>query len=190
MTVTLGKSRNLLGLPFPTSSDKVLLQWTSTSSFYSVSGAVLSPSHATSGNRCFSIFVFLVSRFRQQDVIATHPRYQVVGPGFEPGHLTLQPESESGASLVAQMVESLPAVQEIWVRSLGWEDPLEKGMATHSSILAWRIPWREEPGGLQKYLGLQKSRHDWSTNTFTFFASPCSLQPPPFFVIELFKIKQ
>ena len=82
----------------------------------------------------------------------------MVGPGFEPGHLTLQPENESGASLVAWMVENLPAVQEIWVRSLGWEDPLEKGMATHSSILAWRIPRREEPGGLQKYLGLQKSR--------------------------------
>ena len=47
------------------------------------------------------------------------------------------------------MVKNLPAMQEIWVRSLGWEDSLEKGMATHSSILAWRIPWREEPGGPQ-----------------------------------------
>ena len=121
-----------------------------------MSGAVLSPSHATSGNRCFSIFVFLVSRFRQQDVIATHPRYQVVGPGFEPGHLTLQPESESGASLVAQMVESLPAVQEIWVRSLDWEDSLQESMATHSSILAWRIPmhrrawWAKIHGGCRE----------------------------------------
>ena len=53
------------------------------------------------------------------------------------------------ASLVAQMVKNPPAVQETWVRSLGWEDPLEKEMATHSSILAWRIPWTEEPGGLQ-----------------------------------------
>ena len=59
-------------------------------------------------------------------------------------------------SLVAQMVENLPAVQEIWVRSLGREGPLEKGMATHSSILAWRIPWTEEPGGLQKSMWLQK----------------------------------
>ena len=49
-------------------------------------------------------------------------------------------------SLVAQMVKNLPAMQESWVRSLGWEDPLEKGMATHSSILAWRIPRTEEPG--------------------------------------------
>ena len=52
------------------------------------------------------------------------------------------------ASLVAQMVKNLPAMQEIQVRSLGQEDPLEKGMATHSSILAWRMPWTEEPGGL------------------------------------------
>jgi len=50
--------------------------------------------------------------------------------------------------LVAQRVNNLPAVQETWVRSLGQEDLLEKGMATHSSILAWRIPWTEEPGGL------------------------------------------
>ena len=47
------------------------------------------------------------------------------------------------------MVKNLPAVQETWVLSLGWENPLEEGMATHSSILAWRIPWTEEPGGLQ-----------------------------------------
>ena len=58
-----------------------------------------------------------------------------------------------GASLVAQMLKRLPAVQETWVRSLGWEDPLEKEMATHSSILAWRIPWTEKPGGLQSWGG-------------------------------------
>ena len=49
----------------------------------------------------------------------------------------------------AQMVKNLPVIQETWVQSLGWEDSLEKGMATHSSILAWRIPWTEEPGELQ-----------------------------------------
>ena len=54
----------------------------------------------------------------------------------------------------------------MWVQSLGQEDPLEKGMATHSSILAWKIPWTEEPGGLQS-MGLQRVRHDWVTNTFT-----------------------
>ena len=52
--------------------------------------------------------------------------------------------------LVAQMVKCLPAMRETWVQSLGWEDPLEKEMATHSSILAWEIPWREEPGRLQR----------------------------------------
>ena len=50
---------------------------------------------------------------------------------------------------MAQVVKSLPAMQETWVQSLGWEDSLEKEMATHSSILAWRIPWTEESGGLQ-----------------------------------------
>ena len=60
------------------------------------------------------------------------------------GYLRLPPR----ASLVVQLVKKLPAMQETWVRSLGQEDPLEKGMATHSSILAWRIPWTEEPGGL------------------------------------------
>ena len=51
--------------------------------------------------------------------------------------------------LIAQSVKNLPAMQETWVRFLGWEDPLEKEMATHSSILAWRMPWTEEPGRLQ-----------------------------------------
>ena len=50
---------------------------------------------------------------------------------------------------MAQMVKNLPAVWETWVQSLGWEDPLEEGMANRSSILAWRIPWKGEPGGLQ-----------------------------------------
>ena len=61
------------------------------------------------------------------------------------------------ASLVAQMVKNLPTMQKTWVRSLGWEDPLEEGMATHSSILAWRIPWTEEPGGATVY-GVSKSQ--------------------------------
>ena len=55
---------------------------------------------------------------------------------------------KKGASLVAQRLKCLPAMHEAWVRSLGQEDPLEKEMATHFSILAWRIPWTEEPGGL------------------------------------------
>ena len=52
-------------------------------------------------------------------------------------------------TLVAQMVKRLPTMWETWLRSLGWEDPVEKEMATHSSTLAWKIPWTEEPGGLQ-----------------------------------------
>ena len=72
----------------------------------------------------------------------------------------------AGASLVTQMVKNLPAMQENGVRFLGWEDPLEKGMATHSSSLAWRITWTEEPGGLQS-MGSQRVRHDWVTFTFT-----------------------
>ena len=69
------------------------------------------------------------------------------------------PLQYSWASLVSQMVKNLPAMRETSVRSLGWEDPLEEGMATHPSILAWRIPWTEEPGGLQS-TGLQRAGHD------------------------------
>ena len=73
-----------------------------------------------------------------------------------------------GAPLGAQMAKSLPAKQETWVRSLGGEDPLLKGMATHSSILAWRIPCTEEPVGAAVH-GLQRARHDDRvTNDITF----------------------
>ena len=72
----------------------------------------------------------------------------------EPGGLP-----QAWASLVAQMIKSLPAVWEIWVWSLGWEDPREKEMATHFSTLAWKIPWTEEPGGLQS-MGSQRVGHD------------------------------
>ena len=81
--------------------------------------------------------------------------------------------SISGASQVAQWVRNLPAMQEMQetrVQSLGGEDPLEEGMATHSSILAWRIPWTEEPGRLQS-IGLQRVRHYWSNWARTFSIS-------------------
>ena len=65
--------------------------------------------------------------------------------------------------LVAQMVKNLLTVQETQVQSLGWEEPLEKSMETPSSILAWRIPWTVEPGGLQS-LGLQRFGHNWATD--------------------------
>ena len=63
------------------------------------------------------------------------------------------------ASLVAERLKRLPPMQETWVRTLGWEDPLEKEMETHSSILAWRIPWTEEPFRLQS-TGLQRVGHN------------------------------
>ena len=64
-----------------------------------------------------------------------------------------------GTSLVAEMVKHLPTMQETWVQSLGWEELLEKEMATHSSTLAWKIPWMEEPGGLQP-MGSQRVGHN------------------------------
>ena len=71
---------------------------------------------------------------------------------------------QNPASLVAQIVKNPPAMQENWVRSLGWEDPLDKEMATYWSILAWRIPWTEESGGLQ-FLESKRAGHNWVTNT-------------------------
>ena len=70
--------------------------------------------------------------------------------GKSPGEGIGYPRQYSWASLVAQLVKNLPAMWETWVRSLGWEDPLEKGKATHSSILAWRTPRTAETMGLQR----------------------------------------
>ena len=69
------------------------------------------------------------------------------------------------ASLVAQRVKCLPEMQETWVQSLGWEDPLEKEMATQSSILAWKIPWMKEPGRLQS-MGLHAHWEDHSLDSY------------------------
>ena len=69
--------------------------------------------------------------------------------------------------IVARVTKNLPTMKGTWVQLPDWEDPLEKGMATHSSIHAWRISWTEEPGGLQS-MGSQRVRQDWATNTFTF----------------------
>ena len=73
--------------------------------------------------------------------------------------ITVPKDEHSGASQIAQMVKSLPAMQETWVRSLGWEDPVEEDMTTHSSIPARRIPWTEEPGRIQS-TGSQRVRHN------------------------------
>ena len=75
------------------------------------------------------------------------------------------PLQYSWVSLVAQMVKDLPTMQETWVQSLGWADPLKKGIATHSSILAWRIPWTEEPGRLW-FMGSQGVGHNRATCCF------------------------
>ena len=90
------------------------------------------------------------------------------------------------AFLVAQTVNSLPAVSENQVWSLGQEHPLEKEMATHSSILAWKIPGMEKPGGLQS-MGSQRVRHDWVTNTQTSVNMEVIGIPLIFLVIEAAK---
>ena len=84
------------------------------------------------------------------------------GLGRSAGEGIVYPFQYSWASLVAQTVKNPLAMWETRVQSLGWEDLLEKGMATHSSILAWRIPWTEKPGGLQS-LGSQRVGHDSET---------------------------
>ena len=79
---------------------------------------------------------------------------------------------ETRDSIVSQMVESLPARWETWVRSLGWEDSLEKEMATHSIILAWKILWMKEPSRLQS-IGSQRVGHNWATSLSLFFILFC-----------------
>ena len=101
------------------------------------------------GTRCTELDLFKVSWMA------------IAKLGFEPH----QPSPL--ASLMVQTVKNLPAMRETRVWSLGKENPLEKGMATHSSILAWEIPRTEEPGGLQS-MGLQRVGHNWVTNTFFF----------------------
>ena len=81
----------------------------------------------------------------------------IPGLGRCPGEGVGYPLQYFGASLVAQRVKRLPAMQETWVRSLGWEDPLEKEMATQSSMLAWKIPWTKEPGRLYSPWGRKES---------------------------------
>ena len=91
------------------------------------------------------------------------------------------------ASLLAQTVTYLPAMPETRVQSLGLEDPLEKEMATHSSILAWRIPWTEEPCRLQS-MGSQRVRHDWATSLH-FTSSFCQVRPRNAFLPNHFLVR-
>ena len=97
------------------------------------------------------------------------PQYLGNGPQFSSGvksDFTQRSEHSAlpSSSLVAQTVKNLPEGPEMWVQSLGQEDPLEKEKAAHSSILAWRIPWTEEPGGVQA-TGSKRVGHDWVANT-------------------------
>ena len=87
--------------------------------------------------------------------------------------IKLQAHALSWSSLMAQMVKNLPEMWETWIQSLGWEDLLEEGMATHSSILAWRTPWTEEPGlcGWPQSTGSQRVRHDRVTKHGTHMPS-------------------
>ena len=90
----------------------------------------------------------------------------IPGSGRSPGERIGYPLQCSWASVVAQLVKNPSAVWKTWIRSLGWEDPLEKGKAIHSSILAWRIPWTV------RSVGLRRVGHSWAT--FAFYASYCS----------------
>ena len=112
------------------------------------------------------------------------------------GHSDTSPVSESGLSwhlvrefevcharetyLVAQTVKRLPTMRETWVWSLGWEDLLEKEMAPHSSIRAWKIPWTEEPGRLQS-MGSRRVGHDWATFTLLYARAARGCVRPPLY---------
>ena len=98
----------------------------------------------------------------------------IPGLGISSGEGIGYPLQYSWASLVAQMIKNLPAMWETWVWTLAREDPLEEGTATHSSLLAWRIPWTEEPGGLQS-MELQRVGHDWAIKHRT--AATCGDHP-------------
>ena len=136
--------------------------------------------------RCHGPNVGGVGRRRMADVMQVYFEQNDTNPPSKRMNYQLEPESDTWnysvppirlASLMAQMVNNLPAMQETWIQSLGGEDPLKKEMAIHSRILAWRIPWTEESGGLQS-TGLQRVRHDRATNTFTSLSLPIRLLQP------------
>ena len=107
--------------------------------------------------------VFLPSSVGKESACnAGDPRW-IPGSGRSSGEGIGYPLQYSWASLVAQLVKNPSAIRKTWVWSLGWEDPLKKGKATHSSILAWRIPWTVTWG----HMGSQRVRYDWVTFTFT-----------------------
>ena len=111
----------------------------------------------------FKIWLVLFTSYLGKFPLVWNHKYKTPILWFESLKVSLFIPFYTPASLVAQRLKNLPAMQETQVQSLDWEDPLEKGMAPHSSILAWRFPWTEEPGELQ-FMGLQWVSHDWETN--------------------------
>ena len=125
---------------------------------------------------------FASTEFEERNYISTRIQHQSLSissqsssPLWSDKPLKPKLTSRPGAPLVAKMVKNLPAMQEIQVWSLGQEDPLEKGMATYSSILAWRIPWTEEPGRLQ-FMGSQRDMTEWLTLSSFFLPEAVGLR--------------
>ena len=98
--------------------------------------------------RIFLVLMFVTRKSEKTEVRVSRGKTLKYNHTLYPTAAEMRELGLSGTSLVAQMIKNLPEMRKTQVQSLGWEDPLEKGMATHSSILTWRIPWREEPGEL------------------------------------------
>ena len=106
--------------------------------------------------RDFTLMLFPDSSVGKESASNAGDPGSIPGSGRSPGEGVGHPLQYFCASLVVQLVKNLPAMQEMWVRSLSWEDPMEKGKCTHFSILTWIVPWTEEPGGLHPVQGVTK----------------------------------
>ena len=106
--------------------------------------------------RDFTLMLFPDSSVGKESACNAGDPGLIPGSGRSPGEGIGYPLQYFCASLVVQLVKNLPAMQEMWVRSLGWEDPVEKGKRTHSSILTWILPWTKEPAGLHPVKGVTK----------------------------------
>ena len=129
-------------------------------------GSSLLPCHGNAIHKHFNLYFYLIKVLRNF-CLATNFLILKLGTKYTP----IAEKVSLMASLIAQMVKYLPAMRETWVRSLGWEDSLEKEMATHSSTLAWKIPWTEETCKLQ-FMGSQRVGND-SNFTSTMYQGLC-----------------
>ena len=135
---------------------------------YSLPHQILLSSPDTSTTECHFRLGPATSFFLGLLVVLLHSSLEHILDTFRPGglifqcHIFLSFYTVHGASLVAQLGKNLLAMRETWVQSLRWDDPLEKGKATHSSVLTWRIPW------ILQSMGSQRVGHDWATFIFTF----------------------